>query len=357
MAGIEWVFGFVCLLGGLAVLAALPVLQFLSLGYLLEASGRVARSGRLRDGFVGIRKAARLGGIVLASWLFPLPIRLLADLAYSAQIINPDGRAATAWRFGLYALMAVTVLHISFAVARGGKLRYFLWPFNFVWVLLDAVRGGYYTRRRDAVWDFTVSLRLPYYFWLGLRGCVAAFAWLAVPVTWVALAHTKAPGAPLLAFFGAVLLGLVLIYLPFLQLRMAATNRFLEGFNVPAVRRDFRRAPWAFATAFVVTLLFALPLYLLKIEVVPREAAWLPGLVFIAFIYPARLLTGWALGRAHRRRTPRHWFFRWTGRLVFVPVAAFYVVIVFFTQYTSWHGVWSLYEQHAFLVPVPFFGM
>jgi hypothetical protein len=29
-------------------------------------------------------------------------------------------------------------------------------------------------------------------------------------------------------------------------------------------------------------------------------------------------------------------------------------VIVYFTQFTSWHGVASLYEQHAFLLPVPF---
>jgi hypothetical protein len=54
---------------------------------------------------------------------------------------------------------------------------------------------------------------------------------------------------------------------------------------------------------------------------------------------------------------PRHWFFRWTGRLPLLPATALYVLIVFFTQYTSWNGVWSLYEQHAFLVPVPFFGM
>jgi hypothetical protein len=356
-AGIEWVFGFFCLLGGLAVLAAVPLLQFLSLGYLLEGSGRVARSGRLRDGFPGVRIAARLGGIVLASWLFLLPVRLIADLTYSAEIIDPDGRAAAGWRITLYVLMAVTVLHIAFACARGGKLRYFLWPFNFIWVAIDVFRGSYYTRVRDAVWDFTMSLRLPYYFWLGVRGFAAAFAWLVIPVTWIALAHAKAPAAPLVGFLGAVLLGLVLIYLPFLQIRMAATNRFAQAFNVLAVRRDFRKAPWAFAFAFVVTLLFALPLYLLKIEVVPKEAAWLPGLVFIAFIFPARLLTGWAIGRAARRRAPRHWFFRWTGRLPFVPAAAFYVLIVFFTQYTSWHGVWSLYEQHAFLVPVPFFGM
>ncbi len=106
-----------------------------------------------------------------------------------------------------------------------------------------------------------------------------------------------------------------------------------------------------------MTLLFALPLYLLKIEMVPREAAWLPSLVFIAFIFPARLLTGWAMGRAVHRPAPRHWFFRWSGRLVFWPSASFYVMVVFFTQYTSWNGVWSLYEQHALLVPVPFFTM
>ena len=100
-----------------------------------------------------------------------------------------------------------------------------------------------------------------------------------------------------------------------------------------------------------------MPLYLLKIEIIPREAAWLPSLVFIVFIFPARLLTGWALGRAGRRLTPRHWFFRWTGRLPLLPAVAFYVLIVFFSQYTSWNGVWSLYEQHAFLVPAPFIGL
>src|SRR5262245_23406215 len=52
---LEWLFGAAVLMVGLAVLAALPVLQFLSLGYLLEAGARVARSGRLRDGFIGVR--------------------------------------------------------------------------------------------------------------------------------------------------------------------------------------------------------------------------------------------------------------------------------------------------------------
>jgi hypothetical protein len=356
-SGLEYLFGTATLLIGLAVLAALPLLQFLSLGYLLEAGGRVARTGRLRDGFIGVRLAARLGGIVLSSWVLLLPVRLLASLVRSAQVIDPEGRAAEGWRWALLVLLGLTGLHIGAACARGGRLRYFLWPFNVFWLMGRLRRGGYYTEARDAVWDTAVSLRLPYYFWLGLRGFVGALTWLALPITLLALGQSHKPGAPLLGLLGALLLGIVLLFLPFLQMRLAAATRLRAVFELRAVRADFRRAPWAFACAFVVTLLFALPLYLLKIEMVPREAAWLPSLVFIVFIYPARLLTGWALARARRRETPRHWFFRWTARLPLVPAAAFYVLIVFFTQYTSWNGVWSLYEQHAFLVPVPFFGM
>ncbi len=353
----EWLFGVAVLMVGLSVLAALPVLQFLSLGYLLEAGGRVARTGRLRDGFIGVRLAARLGGLVLGCWLVLLPLRFVSDLAYSAQIIDPGGRTAAAWRIGLFVLMVLCGLHIGMACARGGRLRYFFWPFNFIWVIRRLLRCGYYAEARDAVWDTARSLRLPYYFSLGLRGFLGALAWLALPVTLLALGRMPAPLAPLVGFFGALLLALVLIYLPFLQMRLAMKNRLSAVFELREVRRNFQRAPWAFAFSFVVTLLFALPLYLLKIEMVPREAAWLPSLVFITFIFPARLLTGWALGLATHRTSPRHWFFRWTGRVPFVPIAGLYVLIVFFTQYTSWNGVWSLYEQHTFLVPVPFFGM
>jgi hypothetical protein len=39
-----------------------------------------------------------------------------------------------------------------------------------------------------------------------------------------------------------------------------------------------------------------------------------------------------------------------------VAVAAFYATIVFFTQYTSWYGKCSLFEQPPFTVPVLFLG-
>ena len=40
--------------------------------------------------------------------------------------------------------------------------------------------------------------------------------------------------------------------------------------------------------------------------------------------------------------------------LQFVPV---YVLVVFLAQYTSWGGARSIFEQHAFLLPAPFFDM
>jgi hypothetical protein len=349
----EWVFGVATLIVALAILASLPILQFLSLGYLLEAGGRVARTGRLRDGFPGVRKAARVGSIVLGTWLMLLPLRLFSSMWVSAQIIDPDGPVARGWKVALAVLTILAALHIAMACARGGKLRYFFWPFNFIWVIRRIWRGGAYTAARDAVWDFVMGLRLPYYFWLGCRGFVGAMAWLALPITLIALGRFFAP----LGFLGAFMLMFVLLYVPFLQVQFACENRLSAMFNWLAVRRAFRRAPWAFAFSFVVTLLFAVPLFLLKIEFVEREAAGLEAVFFITFMFPARLLAGWAFGRSRKRSLPRHWFFRWTGRLSMVPVTMIFVIIVFFSQFLSWHGVWSLYEQHAFLLPVPFVGM
>jgi hypothetical protein len=363
-SGVEWLFGLVVIPFGLAFLASVPILNLLSFGYLLESAGRIGRSGRLRDGFVGVRLAARLGLIVFVCWLLILspiaPVGYVAGLAKAAQIIDPGSPMAARWRVGLLVLLCLTFVYIASACALGGKFRHFISPFNLIWLTVRIVEGGYYAKARDAVWDTFMSLRLPYYFWLGFRGLVGSFAWLFVPITLLVLSHAaNGPLGNALGIIGSLLLTLVLLYLPILQMRFATTNNFAEAFNIAEARRDYRRAPWAFTFAFIITLLSALPLYLLKIQIVPREAEWLPSLFFILFIYPAKVLTGWAMGRANRlaarRPEPRHWFFRITGRLPLLPVAGFYVLIVFFTKFLSWHGIWSLYEQHAFLLPVPFF--
>jgi hypothetical protein len=145
--------------------------------------------------------------------------------------------------------------------------------------------------------------------------------------------------------------------LPLLQAGFAAENRWGAMFEIRRNRRRFQRAPLAYAVALVGTLLPSAPLFLLKIEIIPQEAAWLPSLLFVLSVFPARLLSGWALARATRREQIRHWFWRWSSWLAMVPVAAIYVLLVYLSQYLSWYGLWSLYEQHAFLVPVPFLGL
>lgn len=407
-AAAEWLFGAISLLVGLAVLATIPIANLLSLGYLLEVSGRIARTGKFSQGFVGMWKAARIGSIILGTWLTLWPLRAMSDMWYSAQLVDNGSWIARGWRFALLTAFVLICGHIVLAWYSGGLLRHFFWPVlavpslmlwglrvlistqvlspiggplrrSFSQRLLDDIsrhrpltawfppailwagirRGRMYAHARDAVCDFIVSLRLPYYFWLGARGFVGTIAWLFLPVL-LLIGTTKIPDPGLagLSFLaGFFMLSLVLLYLPFMQAHFAAENRFVAMFEVGRVRQQFRRAPVAFWIALFITLLLAIPLYLLKIELTPRDAAWLPSLFFVGSIWPAHFLTGWALARGRKRERPRFIMIRWLARLTALPVVAIYVLFVYVSQYTSWYGAWSLFEQHAFLVPVPFLNL
>lgn len=348
--GMEWLFGLPVLFLGLAVLAAVPIGQFLVLGYLLEVSGRVARTGRLRDGFIGVRTAAKFGGIALAGFMMWLPLYFLSIEAQAAQIIDPNGRIARQWQLWLSVLATIFTLHAVAALLRGGRIRHFLFPLNIPWLVIRVFRGGLYTEARDRLWNTVVSLRIPYYFWLGVRGFAGAFLWLALPLLLLGLGHRL----PLVGFIGGMMLAVVVLYVPFLQVRFARDNRLRAFIEFQQVRGAFRRAPLAFAFALWVHLLFAIPLYILKIELIPRDLMFLEGLMFLLFIFPARLLGGWAYARGARRATPRFWMLRWMGRFTVIPIVFAYVFVVFLSQHLGWQGIGSLYEQHAFLLPVPF---
>jgi hypothetical protein len=164
-SGSEWLFGLLSLLLGLSMLAALPVLQLLSLGYLLESSGRVARTGRLRDGLIGVRRAARVGGAVAGTWLALIPPWLVRSFALSAELIDPGGPVARGWRAALAVVTVLTAVHIAAAWARGGRLRHFLWPFGHpVWLYRSSAAGGCTSSLAMASGTFAASLHLPYYF-------------------------------------------------------------------------------------------------------------------------------------------------------------------------------------------------
>jgi hypothetical protein len=353
-SGAEWLFGLASLVLGLSILAALPLAQFLSLGYFLESSARVARTGRLRDGLIGVRRAARIGGVAVGIMLSLIPLWLVGSYTQSADLIDPGGSGARALRVVQVMVILLTFVQIVTASARGGRLRHFLWPVGMpFWLVRNLRAGGLYAGARDGFWEFVAALRLPYYFRLGLVGFLGTLAWIIVPASLIAASGRF----PLLGFLGALILAFVAPSLPFLQVRYAVEGRVSALFSLRSIRERFRRAPWAFAFALMVLLLAAVPLYLLKIEMIPREAAWLPSLVFVMFLAPAHLLVGWAYARSWRRYRPRHWAVRALGRLAIIPVSLFYVLVVVIAQYTSWGGIWSLYEQHAFLLPVPFLSM
>ncbi len=350
----EWVFGVVALVVGLSMLAAAPVLQFLSLGYFLESSARVARTGRLRDGLIGVRPAARIGSVAIGLWISITPTWLLAGYARSSELVAPGTLAPRLWRLAALGVLGLSLVHIAVACLRGGRLRHFLIPIgNPFWLRRRLKEGGLYAASRDALWGFAARLRLFYYFRLGLVGFLGTLVWLIPPAI---LIH-QGLKMPLVGVLGLILLALVVPFLPFLQIRYAVEGRLRALYSRREIRERWKRAPWAFAFSLMVLLLASIPLYLLKVEMIPREAAWLESLVFVVFLAPAHVLTGWAYARAGRRATPRHWTLRWIGRLAIIPAALLYVLVVFLSQYTSWNGVQSLYEQHAFLLPVPFLEM
>jgi len=403
---IRSLFGIASLILLLAVIAAIPGLNVLALGYLLEVEGRLARSGKLRDAFPLINLAPRLGSIVLGVWAWVIPLRLLTHAAADARLIDPGSFADVAMHILVYGLSVVLVIHLCLALARGGSLWSFMWPLAlplplvpvllvfqpnpagralgallllgwFVWagVMIFRTRGigwifsparrlatelkqlattEYWNRASDAVRTFTTGLRLKHHFLLGLKGWLGAMAWLVIPTALFA-ATTKTDGGPILiTLFGGVLLMIVLSWVPFLQAHFAAENRFGAMFELKKVRALYKNAPFSWTITMLVTLTLALPMYLFKIALPPSDAMWLVTIVFIVSIYPAKVVTGWAYHRAVAREKRAHWSLRWLTRLVLVPLLAMYVFLLFFTQFIGEHGKGVLFEHHAFLLPAPF---
>jgi hypothetical protein len=382
---IRSLFGIASLILVLAVIAAIPIVNFLALGYLLEVEGRLARSGKLRDAFPLIDLAPRLGSIALGIWAWIIPLRLLANVAADARLIDPGSPADIALHVLVPAVAAILTVHLCLALARGGSLWAFMWPLvippaisaspaiilylvvrhrslswllspfkNFVAESRRMATPEYWYRASVAVHGFVTGLRLKHHFVLGLKGWIGAMIWLFIP-TLLFAATTKTEGGPLLVtLFGAVLLMIVLSWVPFLQAHYAAENRFGAMFELKNVRHLYKNAPFSWLITMLVTLTLALPMYLFKIALPPSDAMWLVTIVFIVSVYPVKVITGWAYHRALTRERRAHWSLRWLTRTGMLPLLAIYVFLLFFTQFIGEHGKGVLFEHHAFLLPAPF---
>lgn len=354
---LELGFGLFSLFAMLAFLAAIPVVNFMALGYLLEAEGRVARTGKLQVAMPLLALAPKLGGIVVGMWFWCLMVRLFADAASDARLIAPGTATAAAWQIGLIAFSICVAVHLILAVARGGRLSLFFWPtpLNGLWLWKELQRGQYFQQAGLAVQEFVSALRLRHHFWLGLRGFALAFAWLFLPTAlFSALQDTSKPGQVIVTLIGGFILTMVLSWVPFLQARFAAENRWRAMFELKAIRELYRKAPMTMFLATVVLYALSLPLYLFKIAALPQDVYWLFTPIFIVSIYPAKILIGWIYHRAMQKEQRAWRIVRWTFSLLTFPVLGLYVFILFFTPAIGAAGRAVLFQHHGILLPWPF---
>ena len=345
----------------LAVLTAIPLLQLIAFGYLLDVAGRLTRGSSLREALPNLDQAGTVGLAGLAVLVASLPPQLLSHWASVASLIDPGSQQAWCMRMLALAAALLALAYLMWAWVRGGRWYHYAWP-QPKRFLREGLHWGTWSDAADRLWRFTASLQPLRLLWLGMRGAAGTLLWLVPAMLIILINRNGRTGlAGVLGAVSLILLGAVLLYLPMLQAHFASENRIGALFELRQIRRDFRRAPWAWFFAMVGGLvLMPIPLYLLKIEATPREVLWLPCLVFVAFILPARIAEGLALRRARRRPEPLGvWAACSRGmvRLMMPAVVGVYLLFVYVSQYTSWNGLQTWIQQHAILVPVPSVGV
>jgi Protein of unknown function (DUF4013) len=343
-----------CLSILLAVVAAIPIVQLAALGYLLQGAGNLANRKPWKSAFPGLRLAGKLGTFLALASLTWIPVYLLTDLAYTAQLLQPNSQTAIGWRIGAFLIAAAWVTHVGWAAMRGGRWWHFLWPAPFK-LIARIWWPSTWSTAADNLYELFAQLHFTQLWWLGARASLGAILWTCVPVSQMIIgerAH-EFKLAGLVGLIGAVLMIAVMMYLPLLQVRMAATNRFMEIFNVRAIRQDFLKAPWFCALAIFLVCGLSIPLYLLRIEATPSQLVWAPSLVFVLFMWPAKLVTGAALGYAKKRTELRHWTVRWSAWIVVLASVLAYLGALYIAQFVASQGAYVMYFQHAVLFPPP----
>ncbi len=281
------IFQFASLVALLAIASSIPILQLAALGYMLEVGRRISLGTKGVSLLPGLDRATRIGVIAAGTALSWLPVWLVSDYAYSAELIESGSKVADRWHIAAWIFSIAWIVHVSWAAMRGGRWYHFLWPAPLRF-MKEILQPSTWIKAEDGLWQYTVGLQIPRLTWLGLRGAIVGLVWLALPATMmiVGIQANQQPGRVLIGVVGAFLMMIVLLYLPFLQIHMARENRFRAGWDVRSIRAQFQRAPWAFFIALFVTFGMSLPLFLFRIESLPKELLWLPCLFFVLLTFP-----------------------------------------------------------------------
>ena len=354
----------VCLITLLAISAATPVVNLFALGYLMEAQGRVARTGKIRSAFFLLPATQRLGVILLAVWLWLLPIRFLAAAARDAWLLAAAGTAAWLWTGLLVVASLLIGTHLLLALACGGGWWRFVRPLSNVRRLRVHMReGAYWQHAHHAVWEFVAAFQLPRLLRLGLLGYAAAYLWLALPAFLFSMLDDVTSRWQIVGcVVGGVTLTLALLWLPLLLAHVAAEGRWRAMFEFAAVLKLAGQAPfcWAMTTAILLACSVVPLLYvaLFKIHIPPHDARWDLMLVFLVTVAPARMLGGWAYHRASNRNPSEpSWLWRiwqWSNGLALCAGVGFYVYFLNLAATGGALGERAVWQFHALLLPFPF---
>ncbi|MDA1050637.1 MAG: hypothetical protein O3C40_09165 [Planctomycetota bacterium] len=354
----------VCLIVLLALVAAIPVVNVLALGYLMEVQGRVARTGRFRSAFYLLPAAQRLGGMLLAVWLWMLPIQFLAGAARDSWLLAPGGTTAWLWTELLVGASLLIAVHLLLAIGCGGGWWRFVRPVsNARWLLAHRRSGEYWRDAHRAIREFVAAFRLPHLLRLGLLGYAAAYVWLFVPtLLFTMLDDVTSPWQILGFLVGCVTLTLALLWLPLLLAHVASEGRWRAMCEFTTVAKLAGQTPfrWAIATAILFACSIAPLLYsaLIKIQIPPHDARWDLMLVFLATVVPARVLIGWVYHRATQRmRSTPSWPWRiwqWTNGLALCAGVSGYIYFLYLAETGGELGQGAVWQFHALLLPLPF---
>lgn len=353
--GLRGLWSYGCLVILISAVAAIPILQFAAFGYLLECSSRMSRKLSWSECIPGQQTARRVLVAAVCVGLSWLAVWYITDLAYTAELIEPGNPNGRRIRVASFLLSYAWVIWVGWALFRGGRFRDFAWPAP-VRFVKTIWRAETWRQAEDRLWNLVASLHLPRLMWTGLLASIGAILWLAVPSGMIMLALSRpGDGTALLGIIGVLLMTWVLAMVPFLQVQFTTDRNIRSLFQYKRVREAYKRVPWSMLAGILILFLFATPLYLLRIEPLPKDLTWILTFFFVFFLFPAHLAIGWAWGRYQRSVKRTHWFWRYVAWGPQLAILLAYIGILYFAKFTSWEGGYVFLLQHTVLPPVPFF--
>ena len=120
---IRTLFRLASLVAVLAFLAAIPLLQLIAFGYLLDVAGRLTRGGTLKESLHGLDRAGSIGLAVVALFVASLPVQLLVHWESVAAVIDPGSDQSIRLRSLAIVCAILATVWLLWVWARGGTLN------------------------------------------------------------------------------------------------------------------------------------------------------------------------------------------------------------------------------------------